>query len=286
MQNHPNPRRKYVLLLLLVLCCLAALVGGTYAAYTYPTSGQVKRVVAAQTNATTEAQRFSSNYLRKDSTNGFTPVSVPQGSGGDVSVAITICNYPQFDASLFHPSDISYTISCTVKDASGKVVPSSITLDDTGVTKTLPGGTMSHNLHTLHIPSNELEALRNGNYIEVTATPTTSDLSPLSAKLKIFQTTAQKTGWEGGITGNDVDALNYQIHGTQAGTLTLSWNSSVVSLSRRSAAALGASDTAASSLTVSVGGKDKPTSYLLQFYWVDGTKTAADANITCSFNAS
>lgn len=278
-----KPSRKPVVLLL-ALCCLAALVGGTYAAYTYPTSGQVKRVVAAQTNIATEAQRFSSNYLRKDSTNGFTPVSVPQGSGGDVSVAITICNYPQFDASLFHPLDISYTISCKVKDAGGNDVSSSITLD--GEAKTLPGGTMSHNLHTLHIPSNELEALRNGNYIEVTATPTTSDLSPLSAKLKIFQTTAQKTGWEGGITGNDVDALNYQIHGTQAGTLTLSWNSSVVSLSRRSAAALGASDTAASSLTVSVGGKDKPTSYLLQFYWVDGTKTAADANITCSFNAS
>lgn len=281
-----KPSRKPVVLLL-ALCCLAALVGGTYAAYTYPTSGQVKRVVAAQTNISTEAQRFSSNYLRNDSTNGFTPVSVPQGSGGDVSVAITICNYPQFDASLFHPSDITYTTSCTVKDAKGDAIADSgITLEG-GSTVTLPGGTMSHNLHTLHIPGNELEALRNGNYIEVTATPTTSGLSPLSAKLKIFQTTAQQTGWVGKLTGDETDdALNYQIHGTQAGTLTLSWDSSVVSLSRRSAAALGASDTAASSLTVSVGGKDKPTSYLLQFYWADGTKNAADAQITCSFKAS
>ena len=281
-----KPSRKPVVLLL-ALCCLAALVGGTYAAYTYPTSGQVKRVVAAQTNATTEAQRFSSNYLRTGSTNGFTPVSVPQGSGGDVSVAITICNYPQFDASLFHPSDITYTISCTVKDAKGDAIADSgITLEG-GSTVTLPGGTMSHNLHTLHIPGNQLEALRNGNYIEVTATPTTSGLSPLSAKLKIFQTTAQQTGWVGKLTGDETDdALNYQIHGTQAGTLTLSWDSSVVSLSRRSAAALGASDTAASSLTVSVGGKDKPTSYLLQFYWVDGTKTAAEAKISFKFTAS
>lgn len=278
--------RHKPVVLLLALCCLTALVGGTYAAYTYPTSGQVKRVVAAQTNTTTEAQRFSSNYLRTGSTNGFTPVSVPQGSGGDVSVAITICNYPQFDASLFHPSDISYTISCKVKDANGDPVSSSITLDDTGVTKTLLGGTMSHNLHTLHIPSSQLEALRNGNYIEVTATPTTPGFSTLSAKLKIFQTTAQQTGWVGSLTGGETDdALNYQIHGTQTGTLTLSWNSSVVSLSKRSAAALGASD-AASPLSVSVGGKDKPTSYLLQFYWVDGTKTAADANISCSFTAS
>ena len=283
---HKQPSRKPVVLLL-ALCCLAALVGGTYAAYTYPTSGQVKRVVAAQTNTATEAQRFSSNYLRTDSTNGFTPVSVPQGSGGDVSVAITICNYPQFDASLFHPSDITYTISCTVKNASGKPVSSSITLDGTGDAKTLPGGTMSHNLHTLHIPSNELEALRKGNYIDGTATPTTPGFSPLSAKLKIFQATAQQTGWVGRLTGDETDdALNYQIHGTQAGTLTLSWDSSVVSLSKRSAAALGASDTAASPLTISVGGKDKPTSYLLQFYWADGTKNAADAQITCSFKAS
>lgn len=281
-----KPSRKPVVLLL-ALCCLAALVGGTYAAYTYPTSGQVKRVVAAQTNATTEAQRFSSNYLRKDSTNGFTPVSVPQGSGGDVSVAITICNYPQFDASLFHPSDITYTISCTVKDAKGDAIADSgITLEG-GSTVTLPGGTMSHNLHTLHIPGNQLEALRNGNYIEVTATPTTPGFSPLSAKLKIFQTTAQQTGWVGKPTGGETDdALNYQIHGTQAGTLTLSWDSSVVSLSKRSAAALGASDTAASPLTISVGGKDKPTSYLLQFYWVDGTKTATEAKIRCNFTAS
>lgn len=57
--------RHKPVVLLLALCCLTALVGGTYAAYTYPTSGQVKRVVSAQTGAVATAQQFSSNYLKE-----------------------------------------------------------------------------------------------------------------------------------------------------------------------------------------------------------------------------
>lgn len=280
MQKHPNPRRKYVLLLLLVLCCAAVAATGTYAAYS--TSGYAKRVIAAQTKATSSARRFSSNYLTENgSTTGNRLVSVTN-AGNSVIVGITVCNYPQNDATLFNTDTITYTISFKVHGADGnEIADSGITLGESGSAITLTGGKTSHHLHKLTIPSDMLDQISAG-YIEVTATPSApAGLPPLSAKLQIVQAAAQQTGWEGSVTGSDVDALNYQIHGTKQGTLTITWNKDVVSLSKWSAEMLGQSAT--SPLTISVGGADKPTSYLLQFYWVNGPKTSAEAGITCSF---
>ena len=279
MQKHPNPRRKYVLLLLLVLCCAAVAATGTYAAYS--TSGYAKRVIAAQTKATSSARRFSSNYLTENgSTTGNRLVSVTN-AGTSVIVGITVCNYPQNDATLFNTDTITYTISFKVCDAAGnEIADSGITLGESGSAITLTGGKTSHHLHKLTIPSNMLDQISAG-YIEVTATPSApAGLPPLSAKLQIVQAAAQQTGWVGEVTSSD-DAINYQIHGTKQGTLTLKWDESVVSLSKWSAEMLGQSAT--SPLTISVGGAGKPTSYLLQFYWVNGPKTSAEAGITCSF---
>lgn len=279
MQKHPN--RKPLLVLLLVLCCITVAVTGTYAAYS--TSGYVKRVIAAQTEETVDALRFSSNYLTVGGTTGGNRLVSVTNTGSGSVVGITVCNYPQNDSSLFNASDITYTISFKVKDSNGdEIANSGITLSEAGSAITLAGGQMSHKLHTLTIPSDMLDKISTG-YIEVTAAPSSpSDLSPLSAKLQIVQTAAQQVGWEGVVTGSDVDALNYQIHGTKQGTLTLKWDESVVSLSKWSAEMLGLSSTA-SPLTISVGGEGKPTSYLLQFYWVNGPKTSADAGFTCTF---
>lgn len=279
MQKHPTPRRKYVLLLLLILCCIAVAATGTYAAYS--TSGYAKRVIAAQSAESNNALRFSSNYLTATSS-GNRLVSVTN-AGTSVIVGITVCNYPQNDATLFNTDPITYTISFKVHGAAGKeIADSGITLSDTGTAIELPGGLMSHHLHTLTIPSDMLDIISAG-YIEVTATPSAPDSltsSPLSARLQIVQAAAQQTGWVGEVTSSD-DAINYQIHGTKQGTLTLKWDESVVSLSKWSAEMLG--QPATSPLTISVGGADKPTSYLLQFYWVNGPKTSAEAGITCSF---
>lgn len=274
MQNHPNQRRKYVLLLLLVLCCAAVAATGTYAAYS--TSGYVKRVIAAQSAKSNNALRFSSNYLTETSS-GNRLVSVTN-AGTSVIVGITVCNYPQNDATLFNTDPITYTISFKVCDAAGnEIADSGITLGESGSNNTLTGGETSHHLHKLTIPSDMLDEISAG-YIEVTATPSApAGLPNLSAKLQIVQAAAQQTGWAGGITSLD-DAINYQIHGTKQQTLTITWNENVVSLSKWSAEMLGQSPT--SPLTISVGGAGKPTSYLLQFYWVNGPKTSAEAGIT------
>lgn len=274
MQNHPNPRRKYVLLLLLVLCCAAVAATGTYAAYS--TSGQVKRVIAAQSAKSNNALRFSSNYLTETSS-GNRLVSVTN-AGTSVIVGITVCNYPQDDSTLFNADTITYTISFKVYGDDGKeIADSGITLGESGSTITLTGGKTSHHLHKLTVPSDMLDKISTG-YIEVTATPSApAGLSNLSAKLQIVQAAAQQTGWAGKVTSLD-DAINYQIHGTKQQTLTITWNKDVVSLSKWSAEMLGQSPT--SPLTISVGGEGKPTSYLLQFYWVNGPKTSDEAGIT------
>ena len=274
MQNHPNPRRKYVLLLLLVLCCAAVAATGTYAAYS--TSGYVKRVIAAQSAKSNNASRFSSNYLTETSS-GNRLVSVTN-AGTSVIVGITVCNYPQDDSTLFNADTITYTISFKVYgDDGNEIADSGITLGESGSNNTLTGGETSHHLHKLTIPSDMLDEISAG-YIEVTATPSApAGLPNLSAKLQIVQAAAQQTGWAGGITSLD-DAINYQIHGTKQQTLTITWNENVVSLSKWSAEMLGQSPT--SPLTISVGGAGKPTSYLLQFYWVNGPKTSDEAGIT------
>ena len=274
MQNHPNHRRKYVLLLLLVLCCAAVAATGTYAAYS--TSGYVKRVIAAQSAKSNNALRFSSNYLTETSS-GNRLVSVTN-AGTSVIVGITVCNYPQDDSTLFNADTITYTISFKVYgDDGNEIADSGITLGESGSNNTLTGGETSHHLHKLTIPSDMLDEISAG-YIEVTATPSApAGLPNLSAKLQIVQAAAQQTGWAGGITSLD-DAINYQIHGTKQQTLTITWNENVVSLSKWSAEMLGQSPT--SPLTISVGGEGKPTSYLLQFYWVNGPKTSDEAGIT------
>lgn len=281
MQKHPN--LKPLFLLLLVLCCIAVAATGTYAAYS--TSGYVKRVIAAQTEATNDALRFSSNYLTVGSldTKGNILVSVTSTESGAV-VGITVCNYPQNDSTLVNESDITYTLTFKVKDANGKEITNpGITLSDAGTAIKLPGRQTSHKLHTLTIPSNALDTISAG-YIEITADPSApSGLSALSAKLQIVQTAAQQVGWEGSVTGSDVDALNYQIHGTKQGTVTITWNTDVVSLSKWSAEVFTNKTLTTNSLTIPVGGDGSPTSYLLQFYWVNGPKTSADAGITCSF---
>lgn len=277
MQKHPN--RKLLLVLLLILCCAAVAATGTYAAYS--TSGYAKRVIAAQTKAASSARRFSSNYLTENgSTTGNRLVSVTN-AGTSVIVGITVCNYPQNDATLFNTDTITYTISFKVCDAAGNEITSSgITLSESGSAITLTGGKTSHHLHKLTIPSDMLDIISAG-YIEVTATPSApAGLPSLSAKLQIVQAAAQQTGWVGEVTSSD-DAINYQIHGTKQGTLTLKWDESVVSLSKWSAEML--EQPATSPLTISVGGAGKPTSYLLQFYWVNGPKTSAEVGITCSF---
>ena len=70
--------------------------------------------------------------------------------------------------------------------------------------------------------------------------------------------------------------------------MTLTWDSTKVTLGQWSQALLGVGNT--SPVSFSVGGADQPTSYRLQFYRVDGipdgeTEAKVRQYVTCSFAA-
>ena len=101
-------KKKYLWALSLVILCALLMITGTYAAYI--SIRNAKSVTVAKT-ATTEI-RFSSNYLYlRERSDSLMPLKMISVSGqGDVSAAVTVCNYPQSDLKKVHEEDITYTL--------------------------------------------------------------------------------------------------------------------------------------------------------------------------------
>ena len=263
-----KPRRKLLILLLLVLGCVAVLATGTYAAYTeYKT---VKRVVAARTKETSGGLRFSSNLLdpyneKPQAGYGIRPISV--SSSGNVTIGIQICNYPQGDMSAFNDTTIDYTM--TVAYPEGYSGSNTETFSGT-----LLGGTISSNTHNLVIPQDNVSLVSNGTIeVVVKAVPSEAVNSQhLAARLQLIPTTVTDTSWHLEPLENNnyetTDAFNVHLYGTEQCQMQLIWNSSIIELGDWSKQLLGATTSSSSPLTISLGGPDQPTSYVLQFYRV------------------
>lgn len=266
-----KPRRKPLILLLLVLGCVAVLATGTYAAYTeYKT---VKRVVAARTKETSGELRFSSNLLdpyneKPQAGYGIRPISV--SSSGNVTIGIQICNYPQGDMSAFNDKTIVYTM--TVAYPKGYSGSNTETFSGT-----LLGGTISSNTHNLVIPQDKVSLVSKGTIeVVVNATPLEAVNSQhLAACLQLIPTTVTDTSWHWELIEKQnnhdyatTDAFNVHLYGTEQCKMQLTWNSSIIELGDWSKQLLGVAPGSSSPLTISLGGPDQPTSYVLQFYRV------------------
>lgn len=263
-----KPRRKLLILLLLVLGCVAVLATGTYAAYTsYAT---VKRVVAARTKETSGGLRFSSNLLdpyneRPTDGYGIRPISV--SSSGNVTIGIQICNYPQGDMSAFNDTTITYTM--TVAYPEGYSGSNTETFSGT-----LLGGTISSNTHNLVITQDDVSLVSNGT-IEVVVRaepPEAVNSQHLAARLQLIPTTVTDTSWHWERLENSnyetTDAFNVHLYGTEQCKMQLIWNRDIIELGDWSKQLLGVATDSSSPLTISLGGPDQPTSYVLQFYRV------------------
>lgn len=293
--KQPKRHHKKLFVTLLVLFSIVVLTTGTYAAYT--SFGTVKRVVAARTNDTADSLRFSSNYLSPYDL-GATEYGIQKykfsfDSTKDVTMGITVCNYPQDDGTLVNSSDISYRISASVVDVEGQ--ENAVSLDT--VEGSLQGGEASQNLHILTVAHDSVNAVCKG-YIEVVVTPNEQSSAAtrnqkLAAKIQLIPITAQEIGWTGSFTDDlsnpkSLDAFNYQIHGTGKARITLWWNKDKVTLSKWSAQELGIT-VPGQTITVggTVDGKEPATSYLLQFYRVGGipdNETKAEVNGYVTFS--
>lgn len=289
---------KKKLFIFLLLACIAALAFAVYAAFP-PTTQSEKRVAVARTKDVTDsnALRFSSNYLspydKGTDTYGNYPISV--SSSGDVTIGVTVCNYPQDNPTLTNDTDITYTISMKVLDSNFEEISGTgVTITDPKEV-TLTGKQRSSQIHIITIPKNAIEQVSQG-YLQVVATPSNGSDKKLAANLQIVPASVAETAWTG-ISGDSnvdfttLDAYNYQISGTEKCTLTLSWNKNLVALSDWSIQTLNKSAETdsvkkAGTITFEVGGENQPTSYMLQFYRVSDTAPGSFTDLRISLTTT
>lgn len=272
--------KKLLILILLVLSCLALAVTGSVAAYNK--TNFVKRVVTTKSGS--NELRFSSNYLSRMGRNDNNyQEKVIRISGADLSVGVTVCNYPQNDVTRFSSADIPFTLKVVLLDSKGVTVTDSkllfkIKVNDTPLTEnfsmsaTLPGGKSSMELFTFFCSAENAPSLKD-YCLRIDAIPTGAGMNKLGADLLLASGDAMDISWSGSFVDNkdipsiDYDAFNYEIHGSAEGTVTLTVNSNL-KISQFSLEELNATQTG-NNISFQVGGEGKPTSYRLQFYRTD-----------------
>lgn len=266
--------KKVITLVLLVLFCTALLATGTFAAYTSVES--VKRVVT--TKSTSSELCFSSNYLEETEKNNPTYAEkIITANDTGFIINLDIYNFPKSDGTKFSLVDINYELSITLIDSLGNPVD----VDDllslpggfVGCHK-IEGGSIHTDSYQISCTGDNIKDLRNYK-IRITATPDIPT-EKLAADFKLV-TTSQSTQWSGKLIEYDspgsYDAFNYEISGTALETRVLTWDPAQVALSPWSLKDLpvvGTSTPTSGSAKLDLGGEGKPTSYLLQFYKVNG----------------
>ena len=269
-------KKQLYLLILLVLVCLVLLLTGTYAAYT--NTAYAKRVVT--TGIDNSAVPFSSNYLYEH--NGGSTyirhvITVPKN--GSTPVDLAICNYPFKDSTRVSNSDITYKLTIEVVNKSGvdtgktppAITPSSDSYE-------LKGGQISINTHTVSFTHEQVTTFKDC-LVRITATSTKglSTSKTLAAEFELISASEMTSEWRGQFTDEenpeDLSAFNYEVYGTAEGTVTITWDGNVT-LSKWSRDDLAPGSTG-NSISFDVGGEGKPTSYLMQFYRLQGR---ADTN--------
>lgn len=214
--------------ILLAFTCLALAVTGSFAAYTR--TRYAKRVVT--TKAGTGGLPFSSNYLDPITNSGtYNEKVISVGKDTDLSIPLTICNYPRNEIAKYSNTDITYTLE--IELIGSEPVPddlkANLIIDNTPLslwkpetTYTLPGGSSHLDRYMITYNADSVETLSQYT-IHITAT---SSIATLGADLKISPAGEQSTSWKGewDTKETDADAFNYQIHGSARGTVTITWD--------------------------------------------------------------
>lgn len=222
--------------ILLAFTCLALAVTGSFAAYTR--TRYAKRVVT--TKAGTGGLPFSSNYLDPITNSGaYNEKVISVGKDTDLSIPLTICNYPRNEIAKYSNTEITYTLEIGL--IGSEPVPddlkANLIIDNTPLslwkpetTYTLPGGSSHLDRYMIICNADSVETLSQYT-IHITAT---SLVATLGADLKISPAGEQSTSWKGEWdekeAGKDPDAFNYQIHGSAKETVTLTWNTAQVKI--------------------------------------------------------
>ncbi|MDD4849981.1 MAG: hypothetical protein PHO10_04710 [Gemmiger sp.] len=240
---------QYMLLLWLALGLVVLLATASFAAYT--NSGYKKGV--ATTNGS--AAMFSANCLLQydagTTTYGDLPLAFPKDTGDSpapVSYDIIIYNRSPYDATQINPEDITYTLKVTIQ---GLATPANYVgysindepFDATGTctipSQKLAGGRASSNTYKLTLP---YAGVGSASFV-VTATPEPASNGAVNSKMLARNlytteyTQATAAQWAGTFadssqttTPANLDAFNYAITGSGAGTFTLTWDTTYLQL--------------------------------------------------------
>ena len=269
-----NQRKQLHLLIGLLLVCLALLATGTYAAYTNTAS--VKRVVT--TGIDSDAPPFSSNYLVDCSSNSYYRYRISASETENTTLYLTLFNYPRNNSTKPSSNPITYTLHFEyIPDEGQSSVPTNRpSIDPAEESFTLSGGGVSFRTYTI-IFTPELVKQMEGYCLRVTATPTSGIASSctLGADFCLVPASGRSTTWSGKWIEDEsalssLDALNFEISGTSEGTVTVNWSASASDIKLSQWCIEDSSSHDATSATFDVGGENKPTSILLQFYFVNG----------------
>lgn len=235
---------KAAAILLLVGAMLLAIYG-SFAAYTNFNS--VKRVVSTGTQSDT---MFGSNYLTlmnlSDTSIPVKRISLAE-SNGTYTFTVQICNYVWGDESLYNPRQISYTMKAELIPMNGGTLPGGcdgIKMRGTPFSadgrcdlgnQTLDTGDAKTNEYKIEIPA----FLKDKIKIKIIAEPGKSSKEAVNfqklAAILSFADYEVNKNWTGHFIDSqternpdDYDAFNYEISGNGAGTVTVTWDDSLL----------------------------------------------------------
>lgn len=236
---------KAAALLLLVGAMLLAIYG-SFAAYTNFNS--VKRVVSTGTQSDT---MFGSNYL---TLMNLSDTSIPvkrislAGNNDNYTFTVQVCNYVWGDPTLYNPKDITYKVTAKLISMDGGNLPDNctdikmggqtfgkdgaLTLDS----QSLATGSAQTKSYSIVIPKELKDKIK----IQIEAAPEsisadTVNNQKLGAILSFadYEVTKNWTGHfidskEKDKIPEQYDAYNYEISGNGAGTVTVTWDDSLL----------------------------------------------------------
>ena len=238
-------RQSKVAAIFLLAGAMLLAVYGSFAAYTNFNS--VKRVVSTGTQSDT---MFGSNYL---TLMNLSDTSIPvkrislAGNNDNYTFTVQVCNYVWGDESLYNPRPISYTMTAELISMDGGPLPedcNKIKMEGTSFSvdgkcnlsnQTLATGGATTKEYKIEIPTSLKDKIK----IKIIAAPENSseeavNFQKLAAILSFADYEVNKN-WTGHFIDSqterkpdDYDAFNYEISGNGAGTVTVTWDDSLL----------------------------------------------------------
>ncbi len=238
-------RQSKAAAILLLAGAMLLAVYGSFAAYTNFNS--VKRVVSTGTQSDT---MFGSNYL---SLMGINDTNIPvkrislAESNDEYTFTVQVCNYVWGDESLYNPRPITYTMTAELISMDGGSLPegcTNIKMKDTPFDTDGKCNLDNQSLATVSAQTQSYsivipKELKDKIKIKIEAVPDNISADAVNNQklgaILSFADYEVNKNWTGHFIDSqtdrkpdDYDAFNYEISGNGAGTVTVTWNESLL----------------------------------------------------------